>query len=230
MSKLSTYATPTRRAGSPKRASPPSKSLPFQGRASSMTGTPWGAASSGGSWSRGNSLRAANRMRKEGNKVSLTPGQMEEIKTAFGMFDPDGSGTVDIRELKIAVRALGFEVTKGEVRELVLSLGKGDLGAVDYDAFVQVMSVKMATRDSRYEIEKVFNLFDIDGTGAISIQNLRSVMAQVGDERMSDEELREMIDEADRDGLGQIGPRDFYRIMKNSGGFPVDTSDSDEDI
>ena len=36
---------------------------------------------------------------------------------------------------------------------------------------------------------------------------------------MTDEELQEMIDEADRDGDGEIGEEDFVRIMKKSNLF-----------
>merc|ERR1711907_178275 len=35
---------------------------------------------------------------------------MEEIREAFGLFDADASGMIDVRELKAAMRALGFEV------------------------------------------------------------------------------------------------------------------------
>ena len=36
--------------------------------------------------------------------------EMEEIREAFNLFDTDGKGTIDIRELKAAFRALGFQV------------------------------------------------------------------------------------------------------------------------
>lgn len=35
---------------------------------------------------------------------------MEEIKEAFSLFDTEGKGAIDIRELKAAFRALGFQV------------------------------------------------------------------------------------------------------------------------
>ncbi len=46
---------------------------------------------------------------------------------------------------------------------------------------------------------------------------------------MTDEEIQEMIDEADRDGDGEINEEDFYRIMKHKGSNPLDFSDSDDD-
>lgn len=36
---------------------------------------------------------------------------------------------------------------------------------------------------------------------------------------MTDEEIQEMIDEADRDGDGEIGEEEFMRIMKKTNLF-----------
>ena len=70
-------------------------------------------------------------------------------------------------------------------------------------------------KDSREELLKAFQLFDDDGTGTITIKNLRRVAKELG-EQMSEEELQEMIDEADRDGDGEINQDDFLRIMKKT--------------
>ncbi|CAE7369472.1 CTN [Symbiodinium necroappetens] len=42
----------------------------------------------------------------------LTEEQKQEIKEAFDLFDTDGSGEIDSKELKVAMRALGFEPKK----------------------------------------------------------------------------------------------------------------------
>ena len=45
----------------------------------------------------------------------------------------------------------------------------------------------------------------------------------------TDEEIQEMIDEADRNHDGQIDPDEFFRIMKKRSDNPLDDWDSDED-
>ena len=62
-----------------------------------------------------------------------------------------------------------------------------------------MMTAKMGEKDSREEILKAFRLFDDDETGKITFRNLKRVAKELG-ENMTDEELQEMIDEADRDG------------------------------
>ena len=52
-----------------------------------------------------------------------------------------------------------------------------------------------------------------DETGKISFKNLKRVAKELG-ENMTDEELQEMVDEADRDGDGEINEEEFLRIMK----------------
>jgi len=50
--------------------------------------------------------------RKGGARPELNEEQKQEIREAFDLFDADGSGTIDIKELKVAMRALGFEPKK----------------------------------------------------------------------------------------------------------------------
>ena len=58
--------------------------------------------------------------KKGGAAVSARPGipewQMQELREAFDLFDTDGSGTIDTKELQVALRALGFDSKKEKVR------------------------------------------------------------------------------------------------------------------
>ena len=58
----------------------------------------------------------------------------------------------------------------------------------------------------------VFSLFDDDQTGFVTLQNLKRVANELG-ENMSDAELLEMIERADTDQDGQISFEEFQTIM-----------------
>lgn len=65
------------------------------------------------------------------------------------------------------------------------------------------MARKMKDTDSEEEIREAFRVFDKDGNGFISAAELRHVMTNLG-EKLTDEEVDEMIREADIDGDGQV--------------------------
>ena len=155
---------------------------------------------------------------KPKKRTELTEEQKQEIKEAFDLFDTDGSGTIDAKELKVAMRALGFEPKKEEIKKMIADADKGQGGVIDFTDFLDMMTVKMAERDPREEMLKAFRLFDDDETGKISFKNLKRVAKELG-ENMTDEEIQEMIDEADRDGDGEISEEEFMRIMKKTNLF-----------
>ncbi|CAF2832439.1 unnamed protein product [Rotaria sp. Silwood2] len=160
-------------------------------------------------------LGGGAKKRPTGSRPELTEEQKTEIREAFDLFDADGSGTIDVKELKVAMRALGFEPKKEEIKKMISDIQKENAGTIDFNDFLQLMSQKMAEKDSKEEILKAFRLFDDDSTGKISFKNLKRVAKELG-ENLTDEELQEMIDEADRDGDGEINEQEFLRIMKKT--------------
>ncbi|KAM3866964.1 uncharacterized protein cetn4 [Diretmus argenteus] len=158
---------------------------------------------------------SATQRKKPSPKPELTEEQKQEIREAFDLFATDGSGTLDVKELKVAMRALGFEPKKEEIKQMIADVDKERSGIIDFNDFVSMMTQKMSNKDPKEEILKAFRLFDDDCTGKISFKNLKRVTKELG-ETLTDEELQEMIDEADRDGDGEVNEEEFLRIMKKT--------------
>jgi Ca2+-binding EF-hand superfamily protein len=121
-------------------------------------------------------------------------------------------GTIDPKELKAAMQSLGFEAKNQTIYQMIADIDKDGSGTIDFDEFLDMMTAKMSDKDTREDILKVFNLFDDDQTGKISLRNLKRVAKELG-ETMSDAELLEMIERADTDADGEISPDEFYAIM-----------------
>ncbi|XP_031450250.1 caltractin-like isoform X2 [Phasianus colchicus] len=138
--------------------------------------------------------------------------QRQQLREAFDMFDPDGSGLMDVKDLKIMMRALGCELRKVEMKRIISEVDENGSGKINFESFLRVMTQKMAEPFSKEEILKGFKLFDYDGTGKISLEKLKLVATEV-EEDITDEELQEMIDEADVDGDGKVDPEEFLRIL-----------------
>jgi len=116
------------------------------------------------------------------------------------------------------MRALGFEPKKEEIKKMIADVDREGRGVIEFADFLDLMTVKMAERDPREEILKAFKLFDSENRGKIGLKDLKRVARELG-ETMTEEELQEMIDEADRDGDGEISEEEFIRIMKKTNLF-----------
>eukprot|EP00823_Brevimastigomonas_motovehiculus_P008236 TRINITY_DN7510_c0_g1_i1.p1 TRINITY_DN7510_c0_g1~~TRINITY_DN7510_c0_g1_i1.p1 ORF type:complete len:193 (-),score=47.27 TRINITY_DN7510_c0_g1_i1:78-656(-) len=153
--------------------------------------------------------------KKEGKKNELTDEQKQEIKEAFDLFDSDKSGSIDYHELKVAMRALGFDVRKAEIMKILKEYDRNQTGQIVFSDFQEIMTQKMSERDPEEEIRKAFQLFDDEHTGKITVKNLRRVAHELG-EMLSDEEFQAMIDEFDKNNDSAIDEQEFMAIMKST--------------
>jgi len=88
-------------------------------------------------------------------------------------------------------------------------------GTIDFPEFLTMMARKMKDTDSEEEIREAFRVFDKDGNGFISAAELRHVMTNLG-EKLTDEEVDEMIREADIDGDGQVNYEGIFPLIESS--------------
>ncbi|KAJ7944420.1 centrin2 [Quillaja saponaria] len=161
---------------------------------------------------RGNSRTDKPRGRHHG----LTQQKRQEIKEAFELFDTDGSGTIDAKELNVAMRALGFEMTEEQINQMIADVDKDGSGAIDFDEFAYMMTAKIGERDTKEELMKAFNIIDQDKNGKISVTDIKLIAKELG-ENFTDRDIQDMVDEADRDRDGEVNAEEFIRMMKRTG-------------
>ncbi len=88
-------------------------------------------------------LKTAGQQPNKKIKNDLTEEQRQEIKEAFDLFDSEGNGVIDTKELKVAMRALGFEPKKEEVKRILQELDRTGEGVIKYEEFLELMTQKM---------------------------------------------------------------------------------------
>ena len=112
-------------------------------------------------------------------RPGLTMDEIEEIKEAFDLFDSDGSGTIDPKELTAAMVQLGFDAKNQTIYQMVEDLDSDGSGAIDFDEFLDMMTARLTDKDSREEIDKIFNLFDTEKKGNISVKDLKRMACSI---------------------------------------------------
>ncbi|KAK4262291.1 hypothetical protein QN277_027871 [Acacia crassicarpa] len=151
----------------------------------------------------------------KGRHHGLTQQKKQEIREAFELFDTDGSGTIDARELNVAMRALGFELTEEQINQMIADVDKDGSGAIEYDEFEYMMTAKIGERDTREELTKAFQILDQDGNGKISTADIQNIARELG-ESLSAEDIHDMIEEADLDHDGEVNAEEFFTMMKRT--------------
>ncbi|KAL2350141.1 hypothetical protein BJ546DRAFT_1031881 [Cryomyces antarcticus] len=177
------------------------------------------------------------RVEREGRAQweQLSEEQREEINEAFALFDLDKDAHIDYHELKVALKALGFDLPKPEILQILQTHGvpastinnpnaqqKGPAPAqptfsgparllLPQTPFLHLCASYILSRDPTDEILRAFALFDVNNKGKIDIADLRRVARELG-EGLQEEELLAMIEEFDTDGDGAIGREEFLGI------------------
>ncbi|KAF2178381.1 EF-hand [Zopfia rhizophila CBS 207.26] len=164
--------------------------------------------------------------------AELSEEQREEINEAFALFDLDKDNHIDYHELKVAMKALGFDLPKQEILSILQQHGvqatsqaagsKSKQPAqqayqlpprllLPLHTFQTLMASRILARDPREEIIRAFELFDEGNKGKITLQDLRRVARELG-EGLQEEELVAMIEEFDMDADGAISRDEFINI------------------
>ena len=144
----------------------------------------------------------------------ITEEQKREIKDAFSTFEENG---IFPDELKSAMQTLGFDANNPEVQKILDKLATKK-GPLKFDEFMDVMIEKNIDKNPEEEIKKAFKVLCEDGTDKITLKSLTEICADLG-EKINEDELQEMINEADKDQDEEVGEEDFIRIMQKTGMF-----------
>ncbi|XP_023950921.2 uncharacterized protein LOC112055151 [Bicyclus anynana] len=148
-------------------------------------------------------------------RLVLTNEQKKDLHDAFNLLDYRGEGKIKAEDFRVAIKALGYEPSKEELQHMINGVDKGQTGKLSFENFETAIMRKIMSLDSDGDIMKSFRLFDMDDTGFISFENVKQVTKILGI-HLSDEEIQEMIDDADTDLDEYISVQEFMKMIKNS--------------
>jgi centrin-1 len=96
--------------------------------------------------------------------------------------------------------------------QLLCDLDREGAGVIDFEKFVLFLTTTVTGQESREEMLEMFQLFDDEKTGKISLGGLRRMAATYHLE-WEEEDLQEMIRQADTDGDGRVSFEEFHAIL-----------------
>jgi len=147
--------------------------------------------------------------------TKLTDSELDCLKEAFSLFDADHDGEITVGELGRVMRNHGLNPTDDELKDMIRNVDKNSNGAIDFNEFIEMMLARNSKGEE--DVVHAFRVFDRDGDGLISAEELKLTMNNLG-EPLTDYEVRSMIEAADLDGDGRINFQEFARLM-HQGGF-----------
>ena len=178
--------------------------------------------------------RNKERLKDAVYKFKFTKEQNRDLQTAFEIFDKDGTGNIDIKDLKVILRALGFEPQEDEIKRLLSQINRSDdeennkkgfsTNTIDFEEFKKIMSNKLRESEEIEQLRVGFYSFtdkslhkEEGESDYITLKSLREVANELN-EVINDEELKEMMVQANPDlkSLINEGKGDDESIFKIS--------------
>jgi len=137
-----------------------------------------------------------------------------EIKSYIRLFrrelDIKKKGTITIQELSKWIKDNEINLKESNFDQMLKSL---DIqGGVNMENFIDIICSAKVGPQGR-EVRELFKSFDTGGSGAITIEELRSGLKKLFKQDISDDRLEQMVKEADSTGTGEICFKDFKKMM-----------------
>ena len=149
---------------------------------------------------------------EKGEKKEIPNEIKEEIKEILDLFDGEIQGKIPSNKLKLAMKALGLEPTDDEVNNILKELDKNNEGFITSDNFTKKMSEKMLEINQAEEMKKAFKLVVDEETQKITFKSLQKAVRDINKD-MKDDEILQLIQEADKDKDGAIAEDDFLKVL-----------------
>lgn len=138
--------------------------------------------------------------------------EIRELEAVFKKFDVNGDGKISSKELGAIMASLGHEVPEEELEKAITEIDRKGDGYINFEEFVELNTKGMDQNDVLENLKDAFSVYDIDGNGSISAEELHEVLRSLGDE-CSIAECRKMIGGVDKDGDGTIDFEEFKIMM-----------------
>jgi len=162
-------------------------------------------------------FRAHNLLKKAALHVianQMDDAQIMHLREIFQALDSNGDGVLTCQEMKEGLENAGLKEIPANLQEIMEQVDSDGSGEIDYTEFLA------ATLDKHHYMQEdvcwaAFRIFDLDGNGKISQEELQQVLHN-GDveQALGAEAIVELMKECDENGDGEIDFPEFMAMMR----------------
>ncbi|KAJ8322151.1 hypothetical protein KUTeg_000622 [Tegillarca granosa] len=135
----------------------------------------------------------------------LSKEEKEEIQQTFRLIDSNGDGKLSIAEIKRSAQKLGCNPTTDDVKEMIKSVDTDGNAYVTYQEYEEMMRQQLMSLAYEKEVlMRAFKKFDKDGSGHIDAGELKHVLRNYGEDKLTEDEVREFFVDFDTNDDGKI--------------------------
>ncbi|XP_017843159.1 calcium-binding protein E63-1 isoform X2 [Drosophila busckii] len=160
--------------------------------------------------------------------------QVRDLRTAFDLLDRNRDGRVTANELQFMLKNLGINVRDEIIHDLIREASHSESGLINEAEFLQWVGRIQALRDEQQQQQPdenasnskvvdeaddvtedliaAFRVFDRDGNGFITRDELQTAMEMIG-EPLNEQQLEQLLVIADLDQDGRINYEEFTRLL-----------------
>ena len=139
--------------------------------------------------------------------------ERSELEKQFKDWDTNGDGVLSREEIIKGYKKTYGKVDENEIDNMIKSIDLDGNGVIDYNEFLSCsMNKDKILRNENLEL--CFKAFDLDNSGKISLNEIYAIFRRGAKEGEDLEAFKEMINDADENGDGEISLEEFKDIMK----------------
>ena len=142
----------------------------------------------------------------------ISADEIREFKEIFMNIDRDHDGKISYQELvEVYKKSMDEEEAREIVDRVMKEVDSDRNGFIEYSEFLKA-NLDMKKIMSGQNLEAAFRMFDSDGNGKISADEMKRILQ--GDNIVDEEIWNKIIGEFDIDGDGEIDMKEFEVLVK----------------
>lgn len=162
-------------------------------------------------------FRAQNKLKKAALTViaqHMSEKEIDHLRQIFMTLDVDNSGTLSVQEVREGLKRLGWTEIPADLQAIIEEVDSDKSGHIDYTEFIA------ATMDKKLYMKEdvcwaAFRVFDLDGNGKISQDELKKVLGMPDVETaVGRATIDALLTEVDLNGDGEIDFDEFMYMMR----------------